>query len=492
MEKELKNEIATTRDGRDITRGYVDVLPLLPPQDRLLQLKGNGDLHIYQEVLRDDQVKTCIQQRITAVISRPWEVLPGGDKRIDKQAAEFLSQQINRLKWDSITEKMLYGVFYGYAVAEVIWGVEDSRISIKDIKVRDRRRFGFGPDMRLKLKTMTKPFGEDLPDKKFWTFATGADHDDEPYGLGLAHWLYWLVFFKRSGTKFWLVFLEKFGSPTAVGKYPNGTDETEQNKLLAALQAIQTDSAIIFPQGMEAELLEATRGGTADYNSLHDKMDNAIARVTLGQTASTQGTPGRLGNDELQSDVRLDIVKADADLISMSFNETVARWLTEWNYPGAAVPGIWRTIEEPEDLNTKAERDKTISEIGYKPTLKYIQNTYGGEWTEKAAQPPPENAALSAADAEFADGEHAYPDQQAIDDLIAGLPSPELQAQVEEMLKPVIALIEKGESYEDVLGQLAEAYPDMSTDKLEQWLTRGWYAAAAWGVISAQEEAQDV
>ncbi|MDF5986520.1 hypothetical protein P4131_17570 [Pseudomonas aeruginosa] len=44
-------------------------------------------------------------------------------------------------------------------------------------------------------------------------------------------------------------------------------------------------------------------------------MDETIAKVTLGQVASSQGTPGRLGNDDLQADVRLDLVKADADLI---------------------------------------------------------------------------------------------------------------------------------------------------------------------------------
>ena len=38
--------------------------------------------------------------------------------------------------------------------------------------------------------------------------------------------------------------------------------------------------------------------------------------------------PGRLGNDDLQADVRLDLVKADADLICESFNQGPARWLT--------------------------------------------------------------------------------------------------------------------------------------------------------------------
>ena len=384
--KPEQNEIATTREGRDITRGFVDGLPLLQSTDKLLMLKSGGDLRIYQEVLRDEQVKACFEQRVRAVVSKPWEVRSGGTKRIDKLAAEFIEQQCKAIKFDSITEKMLYGVFYGYAVGEALYAVEDGKVVLDSsrggIRVRDRRRFGFAPDMSLRLKTSTNPMGEVLPEKKFWTFATGSDYDDEPYGLGLAHWLYWPVFFKRSGIKFWLIFLEKFGMPTAVGEYPIGTIKADQDKLLGALQAIQTDSAIIFPQGMKASLLEATRGGTADYTALYDRMDAAIARATLGQTASTQGTPGRLGNDDLQGDVRDDIVKADADLVCMSFNATVVKWLVEWNFPGAALPQVWRKCEDKEDSNKVAERDERISKMGYKPTLKYVQDTYGGEWVE--------------------------------------------------------------------------------------------------------------
>jgi phage gp29-like protein len=482
MEKELKNEIATTRDGRDITRGYVDGLPLLPSTDRLLALKGNGDLLIYQEVLRDDQVKACFGQRVRAVISRPWEVRPGGEKRIDKLAAQFIEEQIGKIAFDDITEKMLYGVFYGYAVAEPLYAVEEGKIVLDTsrggIKVRDRRRFGFAPDMSLRLRTSANPMGEELPEKKFWHFATGSDHDDEPYGLGLAHWLYWPVFFKRSGVKFWLVFLEKFGSPTAVGKYPAGTSEPDQDKLLAALQAIQTDSAIIFPQGVEAELLEATRGGTADYTALYDRMDAAIARVTLGQTASTQGTPGKLGNDELQGDVRADIVKADADLVCMSFNATVVKWLVEWNFPGAALPTVWRKCEDEEDANTTAERDELISKMGFKPTLKYIQDTYGGDWVEVKSEPGAQPIKLNEEGAQFA--EAVFDELDAFAEDLAG----DWERVTDPLIAPIVALAAEADSFEEFQARLPELIRDMDADKLAEALAQGQFAARLWGRLN--------
>lgn len=501
MKPELKNEIATTRDGRDITRGFVDALPLLANTDRLLALKGGGDLLIYQEVMRDEQVKACFGQRVRAVIARPWEVRPGGDKRLDKQAAQFIEAQLKAINFDAITEKMLAGVFYGYAVAEPMYAVEGDKIVLDTtrggIKVRDRRRFGFAPDMSLRLKTMSTPLGEALPEKKFWHFATGSDHDDEPYGLGLAHWLYWPVFFKRSGVKFWLIFLEKFGSPTAMGTYQPGTSKEDQDKLLSALQSIQTDSAIIFPEGMTAALLEATRGGTADYTSLFDRMDAAIARVTLGQTASTQGTPGKLGNDELQGDVRDDIVKADADLICMSLNSTVIKWLTEWNFPGAALPQVWRMCEDAEDLDTLSKRDEQISKLGFKPTLKYIHDTYGGEWVETtppvSGTPPAEGNSPSLKGwqaqpdgvvAEFAEGEQ-FSDQIALEAAIDQLPGMAIDAALHKTLKAVVQELTAGASADEALATLAEAYPDMDSAALEEQLARAFFVADLWGQLNA-------
>ncbi|ELW7654432.1 portal protein, partial [Pseudomonas aeruginosa] len=47
----LGQEIATTGDGRDITRPFLSGLQ--QPSDYILQRRGGNDLRIYEEVLRD-------------------------------------------------------------------------------------------------------------------------------------------------------------------------------------------------------------------------------------------------------------------------------------------------------------------------------------------------------------------------------------------------------------------------------------------------------
>ena len=66
--------------------------------------------------------------------------------------------------------------------------------------------------------------------------------------------------------------------------------------------------------------------------------------------------------------MKREVVKSDADLECESFNSSVAEWLTEWNYPGAVAPRVWRRVEDAADLNAQANRDKVIYDMGYEPT----------------------------------------------------------------------------------------------------------------------------
>lgn len=379
------NEIASTNDGRDITRGFVEAMHYLSPADKVLQQAGG--LEAYEELLKDDQVSATFAQRRNAVLARPWTVTPGGTKRQDKLAAKLVEETLKALPWDTITDHMLYARLYGYAVAEVMW-VVNSQVKISDIRVRDRRRFVFAPDNSLKMLTHRNPNGEVLPDRKFWVSSVGASHNDEPYGLGLGHALYWPVFFKRNGARFWAKFMEKFASPTAMGTFPAGASDSERQKLLGAVRAVAMDSGIIIPEGTQIQLLEATRGGNASYGEWLHYWDSAIAKVILGQTMTTEDGSS-YSQATVHYAVRQDLVKADADLVSQTANSSWVRWLVDYNFAGAAYPQIWRDMEEAEDLAQRSTRDKTLFDMGYKLTPEAVTRVYGDDY-EPIEPPQPE------------------------------------------------------------------------------------------------------
>jgi phage gp29-like protein len=346
-------------------------------------------LDTYRQVLDDAQVFAALSQRRLGVVATEWEVLPGGTSRQDKRAAALIEAILAALPWDAITTHMHYGVFFGHAVAEVLWQRDGADIVPESIQVRDQRRFAWRPDGTLMLLTVGAPLGEPLPPKKFWSYATGSTHVDDPYGMGLAHWCYWPVQFKRGIAKLWLIALDKYASPTALGHFPPGASEDERTKLLAALEAIRSQAALILPDGMTAELLSASRAGSADYDVSARYWDTAISKVILGHSAGADATPGRLGGEDNAGDVRADLVKSDADVLCGSANDTWVRWVTEWSVPGAMPPKVWRRTTEDEDLSARAERERKIYDLGYRPTLAQVIDTYGGEWERVEAAPSP-------------------------------------------------------------------------------------------------------
>ena len=165
--KPTLGEIAQADHGIRMAKAYTAML--LENPDSVLQQRGR-DLKIYNEILRDDQVKSCFQQRRLAVTQAEWEVEPASESSEDKAAAEFIKEQLQSVRYDDITEKMLYGIFYGYAVAECLWTTDGNRILLDDIKVRERSRFKFDMDNRLRLINTEHPRGLLLPECKFWVF----------------------------------------------------------------------------------------------------------------------------------------------------------------------------------------------------------------------------------------------------------------------------------------------------------------------------------
>lgn len=377
-------EVLAVSRGRGVAVGGTFV-ELLQPEDTIMLSRGR-DYRLYRETLRDDQCASSFSDRQLAVTSKEWQVDAASDSPLDVAAADFIREELHRIGWDRVTELMLYARWYGHAVAECLWRIEGDLVRIDAIKIRNRSRFAYDNDGGVWLLSHTGTW-EKMPDRKFWTINVGADNDDEPYGLGLAHYCYWPVFFKRNNLKFWLTFTEKFGSPTAVGKIPAGKwdDARLREQVLEALLQFSSEAAIVVPEETAVELVEAMRSGSGTYDQLYDRMNAAIAKIIIGQTASSQGTPGRLGNDDLQGQVRDDLVKADADLVCDSFNAQVCAWLTEWNFPGAAVPRVWRKVEPDEDLKEAAETDTAVKGLGFEPEESYVQERYGSHW--KKSQP---------------------------------------------------------------------------------------------------------
>lgn len=508
-----RTEFAGISPRRDITRPYQQYL--LQSQDTLLVTKGQGDVKVYEKVLSDPQVKSCLQQRIDALICSPWGVEPGGTKRLDRKAAAHLQEQLTTINFNAVCERMLYGIFFGYSVAEVLYQ-PGAYVTIADILVRDRRRFRFAPDRTLRLLTPGNQLqGEAVPDAAFWVFSCGSSHSDNPYGQGLAHWLFWPVFFKRNATKFWNTYVERFAAGTLIGRFPVTATEDEQTRLLEVLDALISDASAAIPDTVDISVLESKRSGTSDYLALHEYMDRAISKIILSQTMTTDNGSS-LAQAQVHQGVAEAIVTADAELLAASFNRTLAVWLTGWNFPGAAVPKLKFNVKEDEDVLVRVERDKKLFEIGWTLTDDEFAKVYGPGYQRREDssviapetddgsiiepdtpdEEAPPDMASDAGDVmddqnstEFAKGRQPSETPVQIEDQLRRLGAKVFQNWVGQFESEVEQVFSAGGSLEDLGDRIIDVYGSLDVKDITDLLTHAMTIARVAGRVEADRDA---
>lgn len=451
-----------------------------PDDDVLVRRGGKSALRFYEDLWRDDTVAACLQKRIAALVGREWSVDPGDDSAEAKAVAEMVQQVLKGSAFDRLVEDMQAALLLGLAVIEAVWTDVGDRLVPDQWAACDPRRFNFivKEDGSVEPRLLTKGAdsnGVPLEERKFIFHRIGGRYGN-PWGLGLGHRLFWLVFFKRQGMGFWMTALEKFGQPTVVGKYPEGTSEQQQDVLLDACRAVSSDTGIVVPDGMVVELLEAQRAGSFDsYKTLITYFDEAIAKVILGETLTTSaGDKGSRSLGEVHNDVRLELTKADADLASGTLNAGPVRWIVELNAPGYAgpMPRLWWQVDEEEDLAARAKRDLDIKNLGFRPSEKYIQETYGPEWTTSAPPtPPPEPGGMDAKLLRLAERRagpaFATPglkaDPRDLADILAEQLDRVAGSVQDAALDQIKALIDGAGSLEEIRDGLAGLFPKLDT-----------------------------
>ncbi len=446
--------------------------------------KFNESVDLYNETMADDQVISTFNQRKGAVTATPMTVEPGGEDSKSIAAADHLRENLARLKMDDITDKMLNGIFFGYMHGEIIYRPNAGKIEIADIKVRKPERFVFGVDDQPRVLTKTHPFkGEEVDPMYLWSLSSGAISHDNPYGLGLGYYLYWLTRFKKSGLKFWLKFLERFAQPAVIGKFEPGADATEVTRLLNTIQALATDYGAVIPNDMALEMFEASRTGTADYKTLREIINAAISKIVVGQTMTTDDGSSR-SQSEVHKTVKMDIVKADSDLLCESFNFGPARVFTEINYPGAMPPKMCRKVEPKLSTKEQAETDLAISQHGYEMEEEAFKERYGQHWQKKKV---PEIFTKPQPDQEEDDDREpksfaaaAFPDQDEVDGLLDQFLAEDMADVSEEVLADVMAFAATHTPTE-TLEALPELLPATKLDDFEATLGAVFIAAAATG-----------
>ena len=159
-----------------------------------------------------------------------------------------------------------------------------------DIQEKPNQWFVFDNDNRLRfLSSEAQLEGERLPPRKFLLTQHYATYEN-PYGQRILSRCFWPVTFKKGGWKFWVIFAEKFGIPTAIGKVPRATPADQRSALLTALGQMIQDAVAVINDDESIQLMEATQKGVTSelYERLIEVANTEISKAILGQTLSTE------------------------------------------------------------------------------------------------------------------------------------------------------------------------------------------------------------
>lgn len=478
--QDLRIEVAGI--ARDITAPLTGFI--LSSRDEILARRGGPDgLRIYQDLARDGHAGSVLRKRRQAVVAREWTVDAASEAPADERAAMLLRAALKRGNFDRACQALLSAVLTGYAVAEVLWEVADLMLEDgsrgrfvvpAEIRPRNARRFRLNREGQLRLLTWEAPVeGIPVPERKFILLRFWAEENEDPYGRGLGHDLYWPVFFKRNAVALWNALIERFGLPFVYAEYPQGTPQAERDKLSAAIADLARGGGLTVPQGSLIKFLEAGVGGSATgrmHDALASAMDAEISKIVLGETLSTEiGEKGSFAAAETHDGVRQELADADADLLSGELNTSLLAWITELNMPGAAPPTVWRQAPEQPDLKALVEIDKTLFEIGYEPTEERVKERYGegyqrvrGQGSGAGGQKP--GARVQDAGGNGPEDDPAFAEEGPEDAVsaMAGRLARDAAGAQEELLDAIRGEVEAATSFADLeirLARLSGALP---------------------------------
>ena len=451
----------------------------LPNPDPVLKKMGK-DISAYREILSDSHVGGCVRRRKAAIKGLEWRITPTGNEKTD----EILTALFDRLPLSHIISQILDATLFGYQALEVMWESENGLLLPTAIVGKPQEWFVFDEENQLMLRTKDNRNGDLVPEKKFLLATQQADFLN-PYGRADLAMCFWAATFKKGGFKFWLEFMEKYGSPWLVGKHPRQAQIHEIDELLDSMEKMLGTAVAAIPEDSSIDLKESASKGASSqvFDDFLRYCKSEIAIALLGQNQTTEAEANR-ASATAGLEVTRDIRNDDASLVEGVFNQLLA-WICELNFSVDTFP-TFELFEQESIDKLQAERDKILTEIGVSFTEQYIHRTYGFEEGDIVMQEISPNPSLQKKGTDKVD--FAEPIPKSVIETIGEQLEVEGEAVVETWLHDIRDRLGQAESLEDFRNQLDSLIPELSYAEYGELLAWGSTAAQFAGRHSVEDE----
>jgi hypothetical protein len=363
---------------------------IVRPQDDLLLAKGgNRALIVYMRLLYDEQVQACFRKLTQEVTSRPWYVQQYSDKPGDLAVRDFVAEVLEEMPLDDIYVGMAESLITGFSVGEIMWKKTKRGVIPFDVRMRDQRRFVFQESedahtgFTMRCLTFNRMFeGVELPQRKFIVNRYFVSHNGDPYGSALGRILYPLVKFRRRAIESYVLYGDRYATPTAVAKAPLSASTRELDTLYGHLSNLSQETAMILPEGYELEFVTPS-GSPEVFKNLIEYIDKEISLVLCGENEAGQAESGSRASSQVANTVRVVRASELSEMLSHTLTQTLIRWIVDLNFgTDVAAPVLTREFRIEESPLTMPDVSLLI-QSGYTPRKEWIERHFRVELEEK-------------------------------------------------------------------------------------------------------------
>ena len=284
---------------------------------------------------RDAHYRSVLSTRKHAIEGLEMYVNSAGDDKEALAIAEAVTEDIaEHSDMMDLRKNALDALGKGFSVNEIIWNTSSSRWKPDTFIFRDPRWFAY--DKKSGMLSLRDVYGMELSPLDPYKFIIHEPNllsgKQITSGLSFTAIFYWLV--KTYDVTSWAAFADRFGYPVRLGKYGRKATKEDIATLKRAVAAIGSDVGAVIPDSMVIDIIESkTTSGTSEvYEKIAEWSDKQLSKLVLGQTASAEGTPGKLGDSQDQQAVRQDILKADVRQLEQTLNRDLVIPYVKFNF----------------------------------------------------------------------------------------------------------------------------------------------------------------
>ena len=344
-----------------------------------------GDLraqaHLFEDMEeKDAHIFAEMSKRKNAVVGLDWNLKPPRNPSAKEKKATTALETVLRdeLDIETLVFEALDAVGHGYACLELEW--RDTTVGkLPTVEKRPASWFTSPQDDRNAIHLRDPSSFAGVPLNPFgWIVHRHKSKSGYVCRSGLFRILAWPFLFKNYSIRDLAEFLEIYGLPMLVGKYPAGSSTSEKSTLMAAVASLGHNARGIMPEGMTVDIINAVgAGGGEPFRLMQDLCEALESKAILGGTLTSQpGLHGTQALGNVHNEVRLEIRDSDARQLANTLGRDLLypiAMLNGW-FDAGRVPTWEFDTQEPADLALYADAIPKLVSVGAKIPEQYLHD----------------------------------------------------------------------------------------------------------------------